>query len=432
MAVELWGAFESTYQPAFDRDVVETTQHDLRWRDDLALLREAGVRTLRYPVRWHRIQPQHDRWNWEHTDAVLGHMRDRGMRPIVDLLHHTSYPPWVGDLSSPAFGPAFVRFAAAVAERYPWLEAYTVCNEPFTTVLLCGQEGLWPPYRTGPVGFVALASSLLPAVTEASRVLRHLLPGARHVHVEVAERHTWGPGGEARAEMYNDRRFLLTDLLVGLPVDPDRPFARHLRSHGGGGLLDLEPGVVDVLGLDYYAHNQWHWGAEGGTRLAPAPASLADLFVEYGNRYRIPTALGETNIRGTASDRASWLRYAVEQCERAVAAGVQVEGLCWFPSIDSADWASQLTQSVSSIDPVGVFWLDERWERRRSSMSEAFARAAAGAPASELPAYRFQPPVDEPLAGWAPQMAHWPWEEPPHDEACSRDATDLVDGRGTG
>jgi len=419
VTVEIWGGFESTYQPAFDRDVVETTQHDRRWRADLDLLEGCGVHTLRYPLRWHRIEPEPGRFDWAHTDAVLGHMRDRGLRPIVDLLHHTSHPRWVGDLAAPGFGPAFVRFVEAVAERYPWLPAYTVCNEPFTTVLLCGQEGLWPPHLRGDEGFVAVASSLLPAVTAASRSLRDALPAARHVHVEAAERHTWDRGGEAAAELCNDRRFLLTDLLVGLPVDRDRPFARHLAAHGGAHLLDVEPGSVDVLGLDYYAHNQWHWTGRGGTNVAPAPPPLSDLFVEYWDRYRLPTALGETNLCGAASDRASWLRYAVEQCEVAVGAGVPVEGLCWFPVVDSADWASHLTRSVGHIDPVGVFWLDERWDRRPSSMSAAYALAAGGAPSSALPAYRFRPPASEWLAGWMPHMAHWPWQDPPADEVCS-------------
>jgi hypothetical protein len=419
VALPLWGAFESTYQPAHDRDVVETTQHDVRWREDLDRLAGCGVRTLRYPVRWHRIQPAPDEWDWAHTDAVLGHLRDTGMEPIVDLLHHTSYPAWVGNLASPTFGPAFVRFVEAVAERYPWLPAHTVCNEPFTTVLLCGQEGIWPPHRTGLEGFVAVASSLVPAVTRASRVLAEALPDARHVHVEAAERHTSGPGGEGRAALFDDRRWLLTDLLVGHPVDPDRPFVRELVAAGGGPLLEVEPGVVDVLGLDYYAHNQWHWTGAGGTNVAPAPPPLSDLFVEWWERYRLPTALGETNLCGTASDRASWLRYVVEQCERAVAAGVPVEGLCWFPTIDSADWASQLTLSVGQIDPVGVFWLDGDRERHPSTMSAAFTQAARGARAADLPAYRFRPPVSEWLAGWLPQMAHWPWVDPPADEIYS-------------
>ena len=57
-------------------------------------------------------------------------------------------------------------------------------------------------------------------------------------------------------------------------------------------------------------------------------------------------------------------------------------------------------------------------------MSEAYARAAKGAPAAELPAYRFQPPVAGWLAGWLPQMAHWDWQDPPAHEGIVQERAD--------
>jgi hypothetical protein len=217
--------------------------------------------------------------------------------------------------------------------------------------------------------------------------------------------------------MANDRRFLLTDLLVGRRIDPRRPFVQELLRAGGDDLLGVEPGHVDVLGIDYYAHNQWHWhGAGRGTNVSPAPVPLAQLIDEYWQRYRIPCILGETNIRGHATDRATWLKYTLEQCEDARRAGVDLRGYCWFPFIDSADWSSLLAECAGAIDPVGVFWLDEHLDRRPSSMSAAYARAASGTPAGDLPAYTLRPPVADWLRGWRSQMAHWEWRPPPTDE----------------
>ncbi|MDQ3879284.1 MAG: hypothetical protein M3290_13195, partial [Actinomycetota bacterium] len=125
--------------------------------------------------------------------------------------------------------------------------------------------------------------------------------------------------------------------------------------------------------------------------------------------------LGETNIRGFASDRVSWLRYTLEQCERARDAGAPIDGYCWFPFIDSTDWDSLLANADGHVDPVGVYWLDDRLDRRSSVMSEAFTRAARGAGSSELAAFRFQPPLDRWLAGLLPQMQHWSWQEPTLD-----------------
>lgn len=50
---------------------------------------------LRYPVRWHRVEERPGEYDWRDTDQVLGHLHDEGFRPIVDLVHHTSYPRWL-------------------------------------------------------------------------------------------------------------------------------------------------------------------------------------------------------------------------------------------------------------------------------------------------------------------------------------------------
>ena len=420
--IEMIGGFESTYQPAHDRDVAETTGHDVRWREDLDLLRRSGVRRLRYPVRWHRVEPADGTFDWGHTDQVLGHLRDTEMQPIVDLVHHTSYPRWLGEaFADGRFRDRYLRYAEAFARRYPWIEEYTLFNEPFSTLFLCGHEAIWPPYRRGVDGFVGLIRNVMPAVAEASWMYRDLLPAARHVWVDTCERHTGAnPAGEAYAAYANDRRFFVIDQFLGRGLDLDSRFLPDVLAAGGEDLLGMEPGHVDVLGLDYYAHCQWDFhGSDGGVVPTPAPLPLSAQILEYWERYQRPVMLTETNIRGYASDRASWLKYTLEQCELAADAGVPVEGLCWFPFIDSADWDSLLFRCEGNIDPVGVFWLDEALERRPSVMSEAYARAAGGAPAAALPAYRFAEPVATWLRGYLPQMSHWDWQPRPDGEVCS-------------
>ncbi len=172
-AIELIGAFESTYLPAHDVDIIETSGHATRWREDLELLRELGVTRLRYPVRWHRIEPAPGVHDWRHTDAVMAFLRDEGFEPIVDLVHHTSYPRWLTHgFADPRFGPAFLAFAEDVARRYPWIPAYTLFNEPFATLFLSGHEAVWPPYHHGMEGFVGLLRNVLPALAGASRRVR--------------------------------------------------------------------------------------------------------------------------------------------------------------------------------------------------------------------------------------------------------------------
>ncbi|MFN2506749.1 MAG: family 1 glycosylhydrolase [Acidimicrobiales bacterium] len=417
--IEFLGSFESTYQPAHDIDVSETTGHAARWKEDLDLLRSCGVTSLRYPVRWHRIETEEGNYDWKLTDQVLGYMRDTGMRPYVDLLHHTSYPRWLtAGFDDARFHRSYVDFVEAFACRFPDVTGYTLFNEPFTTFLLCGKEAIWPPYLRTLHGFLRLATNVFPAVAEASRMCHELMPDARHLYVDTCERHNAGTRWARRftAQM-NDRRFFLLDLFLGRDLDRRRPFVSEVNEIGADELLAMEPGRIDILGLDYYAHSQWQWDSpDRGVQTSPNPAPLADVIEEYWKRYQVPCMLGETNIRGFASDRASWLKYTLEQCERARARGVPLEGYCWFPFIDSCDWDSLLFRADGHVDPVGVYWLDEELRRRPSSMSASFRQAVAGEPAAGLPAFTFQPPVSDWMQGWLPHMSHWEWQEPPEAE----------------
>jgi hypothetical protein len=214
-------------------------------------------------------------------------------------------------------------------------------------------------------------------------------------------------------------------------LDPERPYLRRMIEHGGEDLLSMTPGHVDVVGLDYYAHNQWcHWSEDD--RFAPTtdPCPLSDLIVEYWERYQRPCLLGETNIRGAASDRASWFKYTLEQCEIAALAGVPMEGHCWFPFVDSCDWNTLLRRCERSRDPVGIYSLDERMDRRPGSITHSFALAARGCPARDLPAYEFQQPAAYWIRGWMPQMAHWEWRTPPADERAPEGEPEAFDPLG--
>jgi len=413
--------FESTHLPAYGTDLLDVTGHSNRWRADLDDLLAAGVRHLRYPLRWPRIQPERGRFDWSETDRVLGHLRASGAVPIIDLVHHTSYPAWLRDGFRDAdFGPALVDFAEAVARRYPWLPAYTLFNEPFATLFLAGHQALWPPYDSGMRGLVRLAESVLPAISEAAQCWAELLPEARHVWVDTAEHHAGDAASREYARLANDRRHLFLDLLLGHDLDPTRPFLASFLRAGGESLLALEHLRVDVLGLDYYCHSEWYYDQAGAHAPAPHPVGFAAVAAQYADRYGLPMMLTETNLRGHPTDQISWLRYMLEQYELAIEQGVPLHGFCWFPQVDSCDWDSLLARTAGRVDPVGVYSIDPvTLSRQRTSFTDVWAQVAAGASSANLPAYRFQPPCDALLSGIVAGLQHWPWQDPPDELATA-------------
>ena len=68
-----------------------------RWEDDLDLVAGAGLDTYRFSLEWSRIEPEEgevSRAALDHYRRIVDGCRDRGLAPIVTLVHFTM-PRWM-------------------------------------------------------------------------------------------------------------------------------------------------------------------------------------------------------------------------------------------------------------------------------------------------------------------------------------------------
>jgi len=414
------GAFESTKIHGSGRDVLSTTHHIERWHYDLSLLLAAGITELRYPIPWHRIERLHGEYDFRWLDGPMRFMEQNGMRPIVDPLHHTSFPDWLeGGFSNPLFPGLYVSFLTKVLNRYPWIDRLTVFNEPLATTVLCSVMGVWYPYQSSDLEFTRMALQVSKAICLGSQLVRARNPEIQLVRVDTCEyHHALDCESEPWTAFCNERRFLYDDLVTGR-IDNLHPLYSYLTANG---IRPDElqwfrdnPAGVDIIGLDYYPPSEMDWQWNVNTQSAhlawpvSAPRGFASVARDYSAKYQKPIMLTETNIRGTVSDRITWLKHMEEQCELLLLDGVDLTGFCWFPSIDSTDWDQLCTSCNSSVDPQGIWWLDEsRWSRNASELSSWYSQLALGQVTSAaLPAYRFIAPLDRDLAGHMKLMKHW-------------------------
>jgi beta-glucosidase/6-phospho-beta-glucosidase/beta-galactosidase len=350
-------------------------------------------------------------------------MRRLGIEPILDPLHHTSFPDWlVGGFANPEFVDSYVRFVAALAERYPWVKHYTVINEPFVTTWFCGMKGVWYPFQSGDRSFVPMILNVCEAISRASRMLVETIPNVELIHVDASEQHRALDKKSAPfAEFMSEMRFLVPDMVLG-NVNEEHSLFRYLLENGADEKrlrwFTENPARIDVMGLDYYSHSELEWNAKGRVYPNLYPEGFVSVAMDYVNRFNLPVMLTETNIRGYVSDRISWLKYMVEQSETLEKLleprGIPFKGFCWYPFIDSTDWCSLVTQANCNIDPQGIFWLDCAAKRRNpSELSEIFEALTRGQITSEdIPAYRFQGELKSSLRNFLPMMDHWQWREP--------------------
>lgn len=97
-------------------DLLETTFHYQRWRDDLRLTHELGLRYLRYGPPYYRVHLGPDQYDWSFADDVFAEMQRLKIEPIADLCHF-GVPDWVGDFQNPEWPALFAAYAAAFAKR---------------------------------------------------------------------------------------------------------------------------------------------------------------------------------------------------------------------------------------------------------------------------------------------------------------------------
>lgn len=421
--MKIISGFESTHIFGTQTDVLQTTRHTEFFEADLRKVKESGISLLRYSAPWHSIEKEPGVFDWRWMDRAVECLQQFGIAPIFDPLHHTSFPEWLTEgFANPQFPAAYLKFVAALAERYPWVKHYTVINEPFVTAWFCGGEGFWYPYRRGGENFVPMILNVCRAINLVSRMLVETIPDVKLIHVDAAEKHRpTDTESEAQAAFGNAARFLVQDLILGDVTEEHQLYA-YLRENGATSdalaWFAENPARIDVLGLDYYSHCELEWCQSGRIYPNRSPEGFVPVALDYVDRYHLPVMLTETNIRGCITDRLSWLKFMVEQCETLEAEiaprGISFEGFCWYPFIDSTDWDTLVTEANGRVDPQGIFWLDERCEKRNASeLSEIFAALARGQITSkDIPAYHFLPPLDRTLKDFLPLMAHWDWKEP--------------------
>lgn len=415
--------FESTHIFGSGKDVLELTKHKEFCEEDLRLVTLSGLDLIRYSAPWHSIEKYKGIYDWEWMDKAMADMQALGIQPILDPLHHTSFPDWLtGGFADVEFVESYVRFCTALAMRYPWAKHYTVINEPFVTTWFCGKTGTWYPHKKGQKNFVRMILNVGEAINRISRMLIERVPGVQLIHVDASEQHRALDKKSAPfARFMNEMRFLVQDLVLGNINEEHKLYDYLIKNKAGKYRLQWfvdNPARIDVIGLDYYSHSELEWGAQGRVYPSLFPEGFVSVAMDYVNRFNLPVMLSETNIRGTVADRISWLKYMVEQCEILEdlldARGIPFHGFCWYPFIDSTDWCSLVTEANCNIDPQGIFWLDcEHKKRNESELSEIFEALARGLITSkDIPAYRFGSELETMLENFLPMMGHWQWREP--------------------
>ena len=111
-----------------------------------------------------------------------------------------------------------------------------------------------------------------------------------------------------------------------------------------------DPSLVDVIGLNFYPHNQWYFEGPTIPMGHHEYRPLSDMLVEVAERYGKPLFLSETGAEG--SGRPSWLHYVCKEVRDAMSRGADVKGICWYPITAYPGWDNSRHAEAGLLSPV--------------------------------------------------------------------------------
>jgi beta-glucosidase len=368
-------------------DEYELTQHYEFWREDIDLIGSLGVRYARYGIPWYRVEASPGQFNFSWTDEVFERMLDRGVQPIVDLMHYGT-PVWLeGGFGNPDYPQRVADHAHKVAERYQgrifW---YTPLNEPRITAHYCGRLGWWPPYGRGWKGFLRVMVAVCKGIVLTQRALHNVDPEIVCAHVDATDVYRpTEPETEATARHRQQVVFLALDLIMGR-VDSSHFLSSWMLKFGvaESDLQWFADNAVepDLIGLNLYPMFTNKIVTSSRIKMSYGSGELVyELGRMYWERYRRPVFISETAAVGRR--RQAWMNDSFDSVARLRGEGVPMVGYTWWPLFALVAWAYR--EKELSFDKyllqMGLWDLslrDGKLARVRTDLVDSYA-AAVGA-----------------------------------------------------
>ena len=328
-----WGGYECTDQlNAFGHrvDFLPLTGHLPLTDQDYADLAPFHIRTVREGIRWAQIEKTPYRYDFSTVQAMLAAGQRHGIQQVWDLCHF-GYPDDLTPLH-PLFARRFTALCRAFvafyrSQRPDDVLVVTPINEVSFMSWLGGDVRGTSPYCVGQGWEVKYG--LMRAYIEGSHALREADPGIRFLSTEplisIVPPLNSGACPRREARHAHQNQFQATDILSG-----------RLCPELGG-----HPGLLDIMGFNYYYDNQWQlhpYQKLGWNDPVPDPRWVPprQLLAQAYRRYGRPFALTETSHPG--ADRPLWWRMIGQECAAVLRAGLPLWGTCLYPVIDRPDW----------------------------------------------------------------------------------------------
>lgn len=346
--------------------------HYHHWREDVALMKELGLKSYRFSISWSRVIPEEGKVNAEglkfYSDLVDA-LKDAGIEPLVTI-YHWDMPVWVykkGGWLSERIIPLFRDYTKAVvdalSDRVKW---WIPMNEPQCFIMNGYMQGAHAPFKHDYLALSKLTRICMLAHAESVKTIRQYAKQKPMVGIAMAsgafvpENETAEKIEEARRQTVEtgmglmSNRWWMDPMLAGKPVQAYGVYSTKEKD-----MAEIHQ-PLDFVGLNIYTpFNHAAWGGEKNAPTTGLPRTsigwVVDERVMYWavrfiyERYKLPIMITENGMAdndfmcldGKVHDpqRIDFIKRYLGQLKRAVGEGYPVLGYQHWSIMDNFEWA---------------------------------------------------------------------------------------------
>ena len=375
--------------------------HYHRYVDDVALMKEIGLRAYRFSTAWPRILPQGrgkvNQAGLDFYSRLVDELLAADITPFVTL-YHWDLPQALqeeGGWAARSTAEAFVEYTDAITRHLgDRVKNWMTHNEPAVDAILGHLWGNHAPGVKDVAQTVSSAHHLLLSHGWAVQTIRRNCPGAE-AGIVLNAAHTV-PASASKAD-HDERRIedgiwvrWFLDPLYGrqYPADAVEYYRQEAKKDVMGcvqpGDFEAIATPIDFVGLNYYLrrvvradvpeeenlpvtlvedgeHTEMGWEVY--------PDGLYNLLNRFYHEYQVPklyiTENGASYSNGPDADgrvrdvrRTQYLRDHFTSAKRVIDCGVPLAGYFVWSLIDNFEWAHGYSQRF------GIIWIDYETQQR--------------------------------------------------------------------
>lgn len=365
--------------------------HYHHYKEDVALMKEMGLKSYRFSLSWSRILPERGKVNRkgiEFYNNLINELIANEIEPLVTVFHW-DLPLWaykMGGWLSRKIVKLFSEYTKVVVDVFSDRVRYWMpMNEPQCFIMNGYMQGAHAPFKHRYLSLAKLSKNCMLAFSESVKIIRAYAKKKPIIGIAMAsgafvpENDTKEALEKARKDTFYSGAGLMGNRWWGDPMLS----GKGVRAYGVYHISDkfakkiCQP--LDFLGLNLYApYNDAEWGGDGKKKPAGIPRNSMGWSVDgrvmyYASkfmyeRYHLPIMITENGLAendwicfdGKIHDlqRADFLRRYLSELKRVSDEGVPVIGYQHWSVMDNFEWAE-------GYDPrFGLIYIDYQTGKR--------------------------------------------------------------------